>query len=33
VKYNRRGGTKLMSAVEVILSSIGCTDSIGPLLL
>jgi hypothetical protein len=33
MKYSRRGGTKVMSAVEVVLSSNGCADSIDPLLL
>jgi hypothetical protein len=33
MKYSRRGGTKVLSAVEVILSSNGRADGIGPLLL
>jgi hypothetical protein len=33
MKYSRRGGTKVLSAVEVTLSSNGHVDCIGPLLL
>jgi hypothetical protein len=33
MKYSRRGGSKVMSAVEVILSSNRHADGIGPLLL
>jgi hypothetical protein len=33
MKYSRRGGTKVLSAVEVILSSNGHTDGIDLLLL
>jgi hypothetical protein len=33
MKYSRRGGTKVLSVVEVILSSNGHADGIGSLLL
>jgi hypothetical protein len=33
MKYSRRGGTKVLSAIEVILSSNGRADDIVPLLL
>jgi hypothetical protein len=33
MNYNRRGGTKVMSVVEVILSSNRRADGISPLLL
>jgi hypothetical protein len=33
MKYSRRGGTKVLSAIEVILSSNGRADGIVPLLL
>jgi hypothetical protein len=33
MKYSRRGGTKVKSAIEMILSSNGHANSIGPLLL
>jgi hypothetical protein len=33
MKYSRRDGTKVLSTVEVILSSNGRTDGISPLLL
>jgi hypothetical protein len=33
MKYSRQGGTKVLGVVEVILSSNGCANSVGPLLL
>jgi hypothetical protein len=33
MKYSRQGGTKVLSVVEVILSSNGWADGIGPFLL